>query len=704
MSLGGILGGIAGGIIGFFVGGPIGAAYGFAVGFGVGSYIDPMTPDIEAPGGPKQDLQLTANTIGSPIIDLAGTGKISKTTLLCYGKEHTEAVSTEVEGGKGGGGSQKQQTGNNYYMTWALGICRGPVDTFWTIFKDEKPIWSGQLDRPASGGVQTLAITDFGTVRIYFGTSDQAADSDVGDIIGDATLNSPLRGLCYAVFVDCLLGNFNRMPSMRFVLSKFPAFSFSGENKIQAYDYNGIHGIWYILAEMVGLPESWLSSADFESVALVISQEYRGLSILFADQASALSYIEAINNHLFSVLRFGSDAAFHPKLIRDDYDAGSLETIDEDSLLDEPQFDRGSWIETINEVKVQFSEITNVTRPRGVELVAYSYLSHSRNYFVVTEDGEEWLQGVPDTDDASDEWQYNYGPEAIAGQAIAYSPLLKRWVMTFQSNFVLTSEDGKYWSKHSVISGDWEDVCWIENELGSGGYFVAVNRTYQATYQVMRSTDGITWEYYQDPDGAGSNGQWMGICAAGQRLVAVSIEDNAKKAMYSTNYGKTWTFASADSGLYRFTKVAYGGGLLIAASLGNHIGYSADAGLHWHKTNLPGGAYPSSLDVMFDEPSGLFWIGNTSGNAGNPLFWTTINGTTLTPVFPTGDGPANNVGYRLGYSPTDDDIIFVAKGHSLYKYSISENTIEEWLEGSGPGYEGQDISESTDFTVIHGRY
>jgi hypothetical protein len=46
-------------------------------------------------------------------------------------------------------------------------------------------------------------------------------------------------------------------------------------------------------------------------------------------------------------LRYGTDGKFHPKLI------------DEDVMLDEPSFDRRSWIDTLNEMKVQYSELFN---------------------------------------------------------------------------------------------------------------------------------------------------------------------------------------------------------------------------------------------------------------------------------------------------------------------------------------------------------
>jgi len=53
---------------------------------------------------------------------------------------------------------------------------------------------------------------------------------------------------------------------------------------------------------------------------------------------------------------------FHPKLIRDDYVVGDLLTVEPSVLLDEPGMDRKSWAATINEVKVQYTELIGVER------------------------------------------------------------------------------------------------------------------------------------------------------------------------------------------------------------------------------------------------------------------------------------------------------------------------------------------------------
>lgn len=365
MSVGGLLGAVAGGVIGFFIGGgPAGVLYGASIGFALGMAIDPMTPDMPSPGTPDPMGQVMSGEIGEPIPDLAGTAKITG-HLLCYGKERSEAVYSTSSGGGGKGGPpepQPQVTGYRYFMSWALGVVAGPVTTLYAIYKNEDVVWEGELNCPVSGGQETVVLEGMGSATFYFGTTDHSANSKVGEIIGDASLNSPYRNLCWCFFDDCFIGEYNRTPTMKFMLKKIPEYSFSTKHGVQVYDCNPAHVMWFVLHNLTGLPETWLHSADFAAAATVLWGEDKGLSVLFDRQQNALNYLESVNVHVENILRYGTDGKFHPKLIRDDYVIGDLPLIDEDVMLEEPTFNRKSWIDTINEMKVQYSELIDADR------------------------------------------------------------------------------------------------------------------------------------------------------------------------------------------------------------------------------------------------------------------------------------------------------------------------------------------------------
>lgn len=374
MSIGGILGAAVGGVVGFFIGGPTGALYGASIGFGVGSFLDPISPDVPAPGSPAPDEAVMKSTVGDPCGDVCGTAKITG-HLLAYGNEKSVPIyqETSTSGGKGGPPEpQPQITGYDYYMSWQLGICEGPIDTLHAIYRGDDLLWEGPLNKPTSTGKETISISGFGSIDFYFGTDDQVANSGVASIIGDSTLNSPLRHFCWAFMNNCKIGNYPRTPTLHFVVSKIPDVPYILSTSIQTYDMVPMAVTYYILKTMCGLPASWLNDTDFGIVDNTLRFEYRGISVFFKDSVPALTYLNGILSHVDAILRYGSDGQFHPKLIRDDYTVASIPTIDEDDLLDDISLTRPSWIGTVNEIKVQYTEIYNVTRSKDPTYTIWS--------------------------------------------------------------------------------------------------------------------------------------------------------------------------------------------------------------------------------------------------------------------------------------------------------------------------------------------
>lgn len=366
-----------GAVIGFFVGGPLGAVLGAAAGYGLGQVIGSMTPDAPAVGGPQiQQFVVSTSIEGIPITDLVGTSKMTG-NLLWYGLDRTVELTEEAEtGGKGGGGSQEYTTGYEYYMTWAMGLCLGPVDKLLAVYKNDDLVWEGELERPVSGGMETITLVvppeegetaddsqTMGTMHFYFGTDDQVAQSVMNNNLPDPTLSPDYRHLCYAFFDDCLMGEYNRMPVMKFVIQKCPVLDFSAGETINIYDYNPAHAVWYILEKMTHLPTSFLDEEKFSEFAAGCESDHLGVSILFDKQTAALSYLEGIFGHVDGVMRYGVNGKFQPVLVRADVAPGNMLLIDQDDITDELMMERKTWLQTLNEIKIQYPKITP---PRAV--------------------------------------------------------------------------------------------------------------------------------------------------------------------------------------------------------------------------------------------------------------------------------------------------------------------------------------------------
>lgn len=323
MSIQNLISGVIGATLGFFMGGgPIGALKGFAIAFSMSLAMDALAPDMPSPGQPQTaELAFPTTQEGANIPDILGTTKLSGNIFQYFGNRYVEVK--EDSGGKGGGGGDVT-TGYKYYLSWAMGICLGPSDYLYAVYAGDDLVWSGELEKPASGGLEILNLgmtskeNPFGGVMVvededapiignmyfYFGTDDQ----EINTIMQGEISNTPAyRGLCYAFFDDCYIGDYNRLPPVKFIIGKFPQLTFNENEIINTYDYNPAHAMWYIMTNdlMAALPEEYVDGITFSDVADILLDEERGISILFDRQQTMLSYIETILNHVSGMMRYG---------------------------------------------------------------------------------------------------------------------------------------------------------------------------------------------------------------------------------------------------------------------------------------------------------------------------------------------------------------------------------------------------------------
>jgi hypothetical protein len=360
MSVGMVVGGVVGGIIGFVIGGPYGAAIGIAIGAAAGYLVDPAK--VSSPGAPDtQEFSFTTSREGLVIPDVLGTSKMTGNLLFYFENESEEQ--TESQGGKGGGGSEVV-TGYKYYLSWLVGICLGEVDAVLSLFQEQDCIWSGIAENPGDGSPVDITVEGFGRVKFYFGTDNQNEITKIGEFIEDDTLNVPYRHLAYAYFKGCYVGEANRCPTMYFVVSKMPQFSFNTNFQIKGLEYNPAHALWYILNVRLGLTDgtggtyNFLDSTSFSAVADQLNTEEFGIGVYMGQSMESLTWIQEILKTINGVLYYGVDGKIHLRLIRGGESVSSLPTVDEDIMLEDPTFERPSWAETKNECRVLYPLIS----------------------------------------------------------------------------------------------------------------------------------------------------------------------------------------------------------------------------------------------------------------------------------------------------------------------------------------------------------
>lgn len=192
-SAGQAVGGLVGGVIGFFVGGPAGAFRGAQIGMMVGGAIDP--PKGPTINGPRlEDLSVQTSTYGAFIPRNYGTVAQAGNVFWMQGDALIEVQTSTTSGGKGG----PETTTNtwSYYATFAVGLCKGPIDGV-------RRIWiGGQLwyDAGSDDRATIIASNEKSNLfTLYLGTDTQTADPLMQADKGAANVPA-YRGLAYIVF------------------------------------------------------------------------------------------------------------------------------------------------------------------------------------------------------------------------------------------------------------------------------------------------------------------------------------------------------------------------------------------------------------------------------------------------------------------------------------------------------------------------
>lgn len=213
---------VVGGALGFLVGGPLGAQIGATLGGMIGASL--FGPTIKGPR--LNDLKVSASTYGAAIPEIYGTVRIGSNMIWTTGIKETKHKS----GGKGG---PKQET-YSYDCTFAVALCKGPIDDILRIWADGKLIYDvagGSTRLPGFSGNDSVALAVLKllgqkkkkkgiNIRVYRGTEDQMPDSLIVADKGTGNVSAH-RGIAYIVFENMPLEDYgNRVPQLTFEVTK----------------------------------------------------------------------------------------------------------------------------------------------------------------------------------------------------------------------------------------------------------------------------------------------------------------------------------------------------------------------------------------------------------------------------------------------------------------------------------------------------
>lgn len=159
------------------------------------------------PTGPATGLRVQSSVEGSPIPILLGGQQRLSGNILWYGDFSSVAVQSSSSGGKGGvgGGSGKgsQGTGTyNYFASFIMGLCEGPVASLVTLWNNKSVIDLANIPAGSIGA----------DVVFFDGAYDQAAWGYM--TTRHATEALAYRGIAYICAPSMALGDSQELPQL----------------------------------------------------------------------------------------------------------------------------------------------------------------------------------------------------------------------------------------------------------------------------------------------------------------------------------------------------------------------------------------------------------------------------------------------------------------------------------------------------------
>lgn len=200
-------------VAGYAVGGPIGALVGAFAGNFIDRQLFAPTPTQNQEEEPRlTNLFVTSSSEGAPVLRVYGRMRVSPQMIWAtnFREVVTTSTSTQGGGGKGGGGGGQTVTTTTttytYFVSFALGLCEGPIVDIGGVWADGKPLDMSQF-----------------TWRLYKGDEAQGADPKIEAVEGAGNVPG-FRGLAYLVFEEMPVEKFgNRIPQITVEVIRRPS-------------------------------------------------------------------------------------------------------------------------------------------------------------------------------------------------------------------------------------------------------------------------------------------------------------------------------------------------------------------------------------------------------------------------------------------------------------------------------------------------
>ncbi len=356
------------------------------------------------PKPPKGEVEAPQAEEGTQIPAIFGTVKIAPNTLW-FGD--VDAVPVKKRVSTGLFTSTRQTIGYKYLVGMQGGLCWGPVDALVEIILADKykatdipainyrkEIAGLVLELTTTGVTPSLPIAQSngtaitfdapfvyggpereggvaGTVRFYFGTTGQSANSYLGTH-APAISGVAYKGLCYAVWEHTDMGQSQYLKQWQFVLRRCPTTlgTLVADTSLSRIgdDANPAEVLYELLTDTrwgLSRPSTDYNVDSFTTALQTLSDEGLGISGTHLGASTAEEKVKQILGTIDAVLAPDPlTGLITLTLIRADYDAATLETFTPSNSRD-LTYSRPDAGELTTEVKVRYTDASQLFTTRA---------------------------------------------------------------------------------------------------------------------------------------------------------------------------------------------------------------------------------------------------------------------------------------------------------------------------------------------------
>lgn len=250
-------------------------------------------------------------------------------------------------------GKKRQTVGYNYYASFAGLVSAGPVDRITKIRFDDEVVWSGIIDRDDTDFV-TITIENRGNVHFHWGTETQTYHALLS---GSGQNHSSYRGQCYLIGEQILLGpDRTTVPNIQVEVGRVGRPSWFPVGFWINHDVNPIIPLWEWWTDHrygLGRSEDELDLDSLSDAASQLASEDLGVSPMLTTEDDMKNLLVRLFEY-FDGYPTSTDGKLGVELARPT--TGTVSTIGDTSLINDPEIETQQWTETFDEVRVKFPD------------------------------------------------------------------------------------------------------------------------------------------------------------------------------------------------------------------------------------------------------------------------------------------------------------------------------------------------------------